>query len=170
VPEVRPATPEDVDRLAELASEAVEEQLPTRGGALWAAREARALPPDDALAASVADPEQLVLVGEWEGVVAGYAAAHLEALRDGTVLAVLTDLYVEPAVREVGVGEALMDGVLRWAAARGCRGVDALVLPGNRATKNFFEGFGLVARALVVHRPLVDATPVEGTAAAVEAP
>ena len=95
-----------------------------------------------------------VLVGTFGGVPAGYAVAHVEPLRDGTLLGVLTDVYVEAGVREVGVGEALMEEVVRWAEARGCRGLDALVLPGNRATKNFFERFGLVARAIVVHRPL----------------
>ena len=47
-----------------------------------------------------------------------------------------------------------MDAVLAWAGEQGCVGVDALALPGDRATKNFFETFGLVARAIVVHRDL----------------
>jgi hypothetical protein len=29
-----------------------------------------------------------------------------------------------------------------------------MALPGNRATKNFFETFGRTARAIVVHRTL----------------
>ena len=33
--------------------------------------------------------------------------------------------------------------------------IDALALPGNRAAKNFFERFGLTARAIVVHRSLL---------------
>jgi hypothetical protein len=47
-----------------------------------------------------------------------------------------------------------MEAVLAWCDERGCFGVDALALPGNRETKNFFESFGLVARAIVVHRRL----------------
>jgi hypothetical protein len=47
-----------------------------------------------------------------------------------------------------------MEAVLAWAGERGCVGVDALALPGSRETKNFFESFGLVARAIVVHRDL----------------
>jgi hypothetical protein len=47
-----------------------------------------------------------------------------------------------------------MNGIVEWCTARGCVGVDGLALPGNRATKNFFETFGLVARAIVVHRRL----------------
>ena len=37
---------------------------------------------------------------------------------------------------------------------RACIGADALALPGNRATKNFFEQNGFVARSIVMHRPL----------------
>ena len=45
-----------------------------------------------------------------------------------------------------------MDLLVAWAHERGCVGIDALRLPGNRDTKNFFERFGLTARAIVVHR------------------
>ena len=47
-----------------------------------------------------------------------------------------------------------MDAMVVWCRERGCIGIDGLALPGNRETKNFFETFGLVARAIVVHRPL----------------
>ena len=48
----------------------------------------------------------------------------------------------------------MMDAVLTWCAERGSGGIDAIALPGDRATKNFFERFGLTARAIVVHRVL----------------
>ncbi len=84
----------------------------------------------------------------------GYAVGRVEVLRDGGRLAVVDELYVEPDAREVAVGEALMDDLLEWATAQGCFGIDALALPGNRATKNFFERYGLTARAIVVHKRL----------------
>jgi hypothetical protein len=40
--------------------------------------------------------------------------------------------------------------------------MDSLALPGDRATKNFFESFGLKARAIVVHRSLVEPTEPTG--------
>ena len=61
---------------------------------------------------------------------------------------------MEPDAREVGAGEAMMNAVLDWAASMRCRGVDATALPGDRQTKNFFESFGLVARAISVHRAI----------------
>lgn len=150
----RPATGEDVPRLAQLVAEAVAEQAEGRGGRIWSARETRALPADASLAALVADPDALVLAGTIDGTVVGYAVTVTEQLRTGDRLGVVTDVYVEEGARGVGVGEALLDQVVAWCEAAGCIGIDALALPGNRSTKNFFESFGFTARAIVVHRRL----------------
>jgi GNAT superfamily N-acetyltransferase len=150
----RPATEADVPRLAELAGEAVAEQVGERGGAIWSQREARRRPAEATLREDLGDGSRLVLAGTIDDVVVGYAVVGTEPLQDGTLLGVLTDIYVEPEARAVGVGEVLIDEVLRWCTDRGCVGVDGLALPGNRATKNFFETFGFTARAIVVHRRL----------------
>lgn len=155
---VRPATRGDLDRLVELAEQAADELAAGRGGKLWRRREARPEPMRESLEASVAASEagddQLVVVGTIDDVGVGFAAVHRETLRDGGHLGVIDDLYVEPGARQVGVGEAMMQRLLDWCEAQGCIGVDSLALPGERHTKNFFESFGLVARAIVVHRSL----------------
>jgi GNAT superfamily N-acetyltransferase len=150
----RPATGEDVARLAELVAEAVAEQAEGRGGRIWSAREARTVPAEASFAALVEDPAALVLAGTIDDTVVGYAVAVTEELRTGDRLGIVTDVYVDPGAREVGVGEALLDQVVAWCEAAGCIGIDALALPGNRSTKNFFESFGFTARAIVVHRRL----------------
>jgi ribosomal protein S18 acetylase RimI-like enzyme len=150
----RQATVEDLDRLAELTAEAVAEQVDGRGGAVWAVREARPRPARPSLERDLADPDRLVLAGTLDDAVLGYAVVRTEELGDGSRLGVVTDIYVEPEARAVGLGEVLIDAVLAWCGERGCVGVDALALPGNRATKNFFETFGFTARALIVHRRL----------------
>jgi GNAT superfamily N-acetyltransferase len=109
----------------------------------------------------VVDPDALVLVGTFDGVVVGYGLVQRETLRDGTAIAVIDGLYVEPDARGVGVGEALMEEVLAWSVAAGCRGIDGFALPGDRETKNFFERFGLTARAILVHRSLGVGTDAE---------
>lgn len=152
----RPAAVADLSRIVELAESAITELEPTRGGAIWVRREGRPRPVEPSLARAIDDPDQLVLVGNLGDVIVGYAAARLDTLHDGAVLAVLDDLYVEAGARSLGIGEIMMDQVVEWAASRGCVGIDSLALPGNRATKNFFESFGLVARAIVVHRSLLD--------------
>jgi ribosomal protein S18 acetylase RimI-like enzyme len=150
----RRATAEDVDRIAELAREAIVELRSQRGGELWAHREARAEPLEEALRAALADDRHLVLVGTVDDAVVGYAVVRLEVLRNDRPLAVIDDLYVERDARDVGIGEALMDAIVAFAREKSCQGIDAFTLPGNRATKNFFESHGLTARAILVHRDL----------------
>lgn len=152
----RSACQDDVSVMAALAEQSTAEQIGDRGGAIWAQRETRAVPAQDSLLVALEDPEQAVVVGTLDDVVVGYGVVRLETLRDGHRLGVVSDLYVEPEARQVGVGEAMVDQLLDWCRERHCRGVDALALPGNRETKNFFESFGFTARALVVHHKLSD--------------
>jgi GNAT superfamily N-acetyltransferase len=154
VPEesVRPATPDDLHDLVALAGAAIAEKLTQKGGRLWARREARRHP-EATLRDALTAPDREVAVGQIDGTTIGYGVAHVETLEDGGRLGVIDDVYVEAGARAVGVGEVLMDHLLSWCRAQGCFGVDSLALPGDRATKNFFESFGLVARAIVVHRP-----------------
>ncbi len=154
VESARPATEADLGRVVELAELLAVELTPTRGGALWALREAPATPFADHYAGRLVDPDALVVVGLIDDQVIGFAVAVVEPLRDGSTLARIDDLFVERDARAVGVGECLGEAVVAWARGRGCRGIDACALPGNRAAKNFFETHGFVARAIVMHRPL----------------
>jgi len=146
----RPATDADLPLLAELAAVALAELRPMRGGDVFtAARSGRA--PADELALAAKDPDQLVLAGTLDDAIVGYARARVDALPDGRRIGVVDDLFVLEDARGVGLGETLMDAVLAWCRERGCRGVDAVALPGHRATKNFFEESGFSARLLVMH-------------------
>lgn len=150
----RTAVEADIPPVAALAGAATAEKLGQKGGALWARREGRPAPQEAALRSALEWPDHEVAVGTLDGVVVGYGVVRTETLLDGGLLGVIEDIYVDPGARAVGVGETLMNHLLDWCRARGCFGVDSLALPGDRDTKNFFESFGLVARAIVVHRPL----------------
>ena len=150
----RPATSEDLPHLAELATTAHAELAPTRGGAVFVAREGRAEPVAETLAADFAAADVAVFTGTIDDQPVGYAVGRTEVLRDSSRLGVITDLFVDEGARAVGVGEALMDELLTWFRAQGCAGVDTTALPGNRATKNFFEESGFTARMLVMHHRL----------------
>jgi GNAT superfamily N-acetyltransferase len=150
----RPASAEDLPRIAELAELARDELVPMKGGALWSAREAVAEPFEDAYRALLDREDALVVVGTVDETVVGFGAVTLERLRTGETLGIIGDLFVEPGARAVGVGEAMADDLVAFCAAHGCTGIDALALPGHRTTKNFFEGSGFTARALVMHRAL----------------
>ena len=147
----RPAGAADVPRLAELNRAVIEELAPTRGGAVWKAREARQEPIEDRLGELLDDPDARVLVASIDGTVVGYAVAHLEHLADGSVLGVIDDIFVEEGARQVGLGELMINDLMSWCEERKCMGMDAMALPGHRATKNFFEDSGFTARQLVMH-------------------
>lgn len=150
------ATADDLGAVVPLARQATAELTPLRGGGIWCRREARSEPVDGALAEVLSGrtPDTSAVVGTIDGTVVGYGISRLERLHDGELLAVVSDLYVDPEARGVGVGEAMMDLLVADARTAGAVGIDALALPGDRATKNFFETFGLTARAIVVHRAL----------------
>jgi ribosomal protein S18 acetylase RimI-like enzyme len=154
VESTRPATAEDIPRVVELARLMRAELSVMRGGHVWLERDAWPEPLADAYDALVARDGALVLLGTIDDVVIGFAAVVVEQLRSGARLGVVTDLYVEPEAREVGVGEVLADALVEHCRAAGCVGVDATALPGHRAAKNFFEAHGFTARALTMHRRL----------------
>lgn len=148
----RQATLADLSELVRLSREAIAELgAQERGGAVFAAREARPEPLEDGLRRALGDTDCIAVVGTVGEVAVGIATGRLEKLRDGQTLGVLDDLYVHPEARSIGVGEAMMNELLAWFRAHGCSGVDAVALPGMRATKNFFEECGFTARLLVMH-------------------
>jgi GNAT superfamily N-acetyltransferase len=151
----RIALTSDLEAMAELATEGVAEQAEERGGSIWKRRETPSAPHLASLHASMLDPEQELWVGTIDDVIVGYATCRIEMLRDGDLLGVAEDFYVDPGTRGVGVGECLINEIIAWCTERHCVGIDALALPGNRHTKNFFETFGFKARLLTVHHPLV---------------
>lgn len=148
----RLAEQRDLARLAELARAGVAELRDGRGGVVWQRSAARREPFD--LSDEINATDHHVVVGTVDGVVMAYGVARSEVLVDGGLLGVVSDLYTEPGCRELGIGEVMMQALVDWCTERGCFGVDSLALPGDRHTKNFFESFGLVARAIVVHRSL----------------
>ena len=143
----RPAVDADLPAISDLYAAATLELRAERGGELWARERDRA-------AGFRAPATGEVFAGTIDDVVVGYAVVRAAPFAAGGELAVIDDVYVEPEARGIGVGEALLDSCIAWARARGCVGIDSIALPGMRATKNFFEAAGLVARAIVVHKRL----------------
>ena len=150
----RPARDDELPRVLELAHELRDELRAMRGGALWETREARVQPTLEAFKALLAREDARIVIGALDDVVVGYGTAELEQLRDGAVLGIIGDLYVEPEARAVGVGELIADALVAFCVDAGCTGIDAFALPGHREAKNFFERAGFTARALVMHKRL----------------
>lgn len=150
----RPAADHELEAIAEIAGLGHAELRPLRGGEIWSQWEARDEPLLPSLRDTHARDDAALFVGLIDATVVGFAAVERQPLYDGRAVGHLTEIYVLPDARGVGVGEALMGAVEDWCRSRECVGIDSIALPGDRATKNFFESFGLVARALRVHRAL----------------
>lgn len=153
----RPARREDAERCAELCRQALEGLQQQRGGSLLARREtgtvAKALLRPGGLDALTAAPRRRVLVGTIDEAVVGLAIGHVDEVGEAS-LGIVDGCYVEPEARGVGVGRALLDGLVDFFQSSACRGIDAGALPGDRRTKNFFEAAGFKARLLTLHRPI----------------
>ncbi|MGP8059379.1 MAG: GNAT family N-acetyltransferase [Acidimicrobiales bacterium] len=163
---VRPAGPGDLARCAELVAAAQAEAATVRGGELLAVLGAvptaahgaagtggRAEPEALVDAWASGDPSRVLLVGLYEGETVGVGTGHLVEGHSRHV-GRIDCCYVEPEARQVGVGGALIGGLLDWFGERGCTDVDSVALPGDRATKQLLETAGFKARLLVLHRSL----------------
>jgi len=154
VEDARVATLGDLPRVTELAHDFRAELLQERGGHLWATREARPEPLAEALASIVGRDDATLLVGTLEAHIVGYGIAQIERLRDGDLLGIIEEIYVQPEARAVGIGEILVKQLVEFCVSAGCSGVDAAALPGHRQAKNFFERACFTARLLVMHHPV----------------
>ncbi len=153
--DARAAGPDDLAALRTLEEQARASLVGQRGGDVHLRRHPAH---GEALEALVVDPAHHVLVGTIDEVPVGFAVVRLDELEDTSTIGTLTDLFVHPDARGVGVGACLLDAAIAWSAAAGCTGLDGTALPGDRATKNFFESYGMVARALTTH---LDLTAIE---------
>ncbi len=83
------------------------------------------------------------LLALWEDAVAGYA---LYFYNYSTFLCrpslYVEDLYVRPAYRGRGIGNALLQSLERQARERGCGRLEWAVLDWNRSAIDFYRRFG----------------------------
>lgn len=138
---VRVARSDDFEAIERLLATARQEVSRRRGGREAAQRQ-------------LIGSEVLLIATHREEGGSDEAVVGFAALRRRGDAAFIQALYVDPASREVGVGALLLEDGMRWAREAGCARIDATALPGDRATKNFFETHGLTARAIVVQREL----------------
>lgn len=141
----RVATADDLPALVSLEAEARDIVRPVRGGAVHLDVDGVAW----TLSTRFGAPDVVVLAGLIDDAVIGYAVVS-----SASTAARIEAIYVEPEARQLGVGEELLNQAIAWARDRKCTTLDAVALPGDRHTKNFFETFGMVARAITVSRSL----------------
>lgn len=146
----RPATDADRASCLRLLGEALTHAASMRGGPALVG-EARA---EDLLVRwSGGDAPAGLFVGEFAGAVVGVLAVTRQ-VAGGQRRGQIECCYVDRDARGVGVGSALMEAAVEWCATAGCAEVDALALPGDRATKQRLEASGFTARLLTLSRRL----------------
>jgi len=133
---VRPARPDDLTRLWEMA----------HGLARYEKLEHEMAGSTDGLGAHLfgtAQPHVDAFVAEFEGRLVGYALVYpvFSSFHTSPMLW-LEDLFVEEAQRGGGHGLALMAEVARFATARGMARIGWLVLDWNQPSIAFYERLG----------------------------
>jgi GNAT superfamily N-acetyltransferase len=143
---IRPATAADAATIASLVRELADyEKL---------LDEARATP-DDFLRELTADhPVIRVLIAEWNGEPAGFALYFFNfSTFIGRPGLYLEDLFVRPAMRQHGIGRALLRALARVARERDCGRMEWAVLDWNEPALKFYRS--LDARPMkewIIHR------------------
>jgi GNAT superfamily N-acetyltransferase len=156
-PITRRATPDDAERVAQLLHDFnTEFDTPSPGPDRLAAR----------LRVLLAGPDTLALLGGSPAVAVGLVTLRPNVWYDGKV-ALLDELYVEPARRGQGIGSAIIEHLLGLAPGEEIDLIEINVDEGDVDARRFYErhGFsstepGSTERALYYHRELTD--PADG--------
>lgn len=149
----RPATPGDVETIVSLYRELESEQAALRP--VWPETEGLDEPFEAAVADLLGNERTLVLMGMLDHYPAGFLVATIANLNeraDGRELGVIRYIFTEEDARGVGVGQAMFDLVIEELRSRGVGVFDAIVSPGHRLAKNFFESQGFKARLIAMNR------------------
>jgi GNAT superfamily N-acetyltransferase len=151
--EHRAATADDIAGIVEMYGPAEGEQTSLRE--LWGLADGLAEPLPDTLQSVLDNPEAHAVVGLIDGVVFGFAYGSIEDLlpqAGGERIGVIRIIYVDHEARMVGVGEEMLEGMMGWFRSHGLSRFDAIVSPGHRLAKNFFEAAGFKARRITMYR------------------
>ena len=132
----RPAVLSDLEVLSSLAVAARRELQDKKGGDVADRLDPHRDDPSARMAAALEDPGTVVLAGALDEAVVGYGLMVVGTAPDGTGHAVVEEVYVDPPARSVGVGEALLDGLLAVARERGLGPFNQWLFPatGQRKT------------------------------------
>ena len=131
---VRPARPADAALLAEMAND-LNDHVGIHG---------RPFTPERVLADGFGPGAAFTpLVAELDGTVVGYVFSALGYSTDFAARAMwLHDIFVSPAARDRGVGQALMAAVAAEAVRAGARSLEWAVHDGNAGARAFYRRLG----------------------------
>jgi len=121
---------------------------------MWPLADGLDEPVADSFRQALSAPGTIVIIGEIEGYPLGFLLARVEPMlvqAGEEQVGSIRLIYVDGEAREVAVGEAMRDLVMKLLREEGITKFDAHVLPGHRLAKNFFEAGGFSARSIIMH-------------------
>ena len=149
----RLAEPSDIPALCDLYRELETEMVALKP--IWRIADGLPEPIAAAFGLAVASPTSGVVIGELDGVPLSFLLwrdTDLLPQADGVLVGVIELIFTSEPARQVGLGEAVIGRFLDDASTREISLFDAVVPPGHRFAKNFFESNGFKARRIVMHR------------------
>jgi len=147
-PVIRHATTDDLAVIIELDATAREAVASQRGGRSWLVEHA---PARFLLADELIDHSWVGTVDEH---VVGFLRCTIEDVPQHGLVCSVERVFVDENARELGFGDALLQQAIDYATDLGCVAIEGNALPGDRETKNLYERAGIVARKIIVSRPL----------------
>ncbi len=147
---VRRAIHADADALQLLESEMRQQLTRFRGGDRLASELSFA---ENDWVGRIESDRWLVFVAGFDEVQLGYLCLDL-ATENGVPL--IANVFVAVEVRQLGLGDSLVNAAIESCHRLGATAVDAYALPGDRETKNLFERSGLTARLIIASKRLAD--------------
>jgi ribosomal protein S18 acetylase RimI-like enzyme len=94
----------------------------------------------------------LAILAESDGRPVGFALARMES----PSICYLSDLYVRPEARWLGVAKALMARVSEWGREEGAKVVTLEVLTTNDLARSFYDRLGFEEESRVLFAPLAE--------------
>ena len=109
------------------------------------------------LLAILHDGDSAIWLAEGDQGAVGLCAVRIDAappIHAEVERAEITDLWVDPSLRRLGLGRELLETALRWIDARGVRRVEVRVATSNPEGQAFWRAQGFGDFVDVLHRHL----------------
>ncbi len=146
---IRPATPEDIPRLAELL------------GILFEGEDefyANPAAQEEGLRQIIADPSvgQILVSHEGAQILGMANVLFTVSTFLGTRVAILEDLIIDPDHRRRGQGAALTDAAISMARGAGCRRIALVTDRDNATARALYRKIGFLESTMIPHTLLLE--------------
>ncbi len=88
----------------------------------------------------------IMYVAEWENEVVAFIVARLKRVPEymgGVMVGELKDMWVEPKVRRLGIGEKLLGMAIEWCRLQGVHSCEGQIFLENEPSIRLLESFGI---------------------------